>query len=108
MDKDGGLCPCPSVVHLGSSWESLTSPRAAVALGKSCGKAAVDLLCWSKVGFGSNFDMPRLCRPPQENSRPARGVGEGLSRMRGNLHVRFSGEGAAVMPLPYPTEKRCN
>src|SRR5208283_4114570 len=28
----------------------------------------------------------------------------GLSRMRGNHHVRFLGEGAAAMPLPYPTK----
>jgi hypothetical protein len=27
----------------------------------------------------------------------------GLSRMRGNHHVRFLGEGAAAMPPPYPT-----
>jgi hypothetical protein len=27
----------------------------------------------------------------------------GLSRMRGNSHVRFSGEGVAATPLPYPT-----
>ena len=25
-----------------------------------------------------------------------------LSRMRGNLHVRFLGEGVAVRPPPYP------
>jgi hypothetical protein len=31
------------------------------------------------------------------------GLRNGLSRMRGNFHVRFSGEGAAAMPLPYPT-----
>jgi hypothetical protein len=29
----------------------------------------------------------------------------GLSRMRGNSHVRFSGEGVAATPLPYPTTK---
>ena len=27
----------------------------------------------------------------------------GLSRMKGNFHVRFLGEGVAAMPLPYPT-----
>lgn len=27
-----------------------------------------------------------------------------LSRMRGNLHVRFLGEGVAVRPPPYPTD----
>ena len=27
----------------------------------------------------------------------------GLSRMTGNCHVRFLGEGAAAMPFPYPT-----
>src|SRR5947208_7247797 len=35
--------------------------------------------------------------------RPARGVREGLSRMRGNSPVRFLGEGATATPLPYPT-----
>ena len=25
--------------------------------------------------------------------------------MKGNFHVRFLGEGVAVMPLPYPTTK---
>jgi hypothetical protein len=29
-----------------------------------------------------------------------------LSRMRGNSHVRFSGEGVAATPLPYPTRFR--
>ena len=27
-----------------------------------------------------------------------------LSRMRGNLHVRFLGEGVAARPPPYPTD----
>jgi len=27
----------------------------------------------------------------------------GLSRMKGNFQVRFLGEGAAAMPLSYPT-----
>ncbi len=31
------------------------------------------------------------------------GLGNGLSRMKGNFHVRFLGEGAAAMPFPYPT-----
>ena len=31
------------------------------------------------------------------------GLTYGLSRMTGNCHVRFLGEGAAAMPLPYPT-----
>ncbi len=33
------------------------------------------------------------------------GLWNGLSRMKGNFHVRFLGEGAAAMPLPYPTVK---
>jgi len=32
-----------------------------------------------------------------------RGLCRGLSRMKGNFHVRFLGEVVAVMPLPYPT-----
>jgi len=35
--------------------------------------------------------------------RPARGVEEGLSRMRGNSHVRFLGGGGTAMPPRYPT-----
>ena len=31
------------------------------------------------------------------------GLCNGLSRMKGNFHVRFLGEGVAAMPLPYPT-----
>jgi len=31
------------------------------------------------------------------------GLCNGLSRMKGNFHVRFLGEGAAATPLPYPT-----
>jgi hypothetical protein len=31
------------------------------------------------------------------------GLTHGLSRMMGNHPVRFLGEGAAAMPLPYPT-----
>jgi hypothetical protein len=31
------------------------------------------------------------------------GLTHGLSRMTGNCHVRFLGEGAAAMPFPYPT-----
>ena len=30
---------------------------------------------------------------------------KGLSRMRGNSHVRFLGEGLAVMPSSYPIGK---
>ena len=29
----------------------------------------------------------------------------GLSRMKGNFQVRFLGEGAAAMPLSYPTKR---
>src|SRR5439155_17356887 len=45
-----------------------------------------------------------------KSSRPARGVRKGLSRMRGNSHVRFLGEGAAATPLSYPTRRwrRCS
>jgi hypothetical protein len=32
-----------------------------------------------------------------------KGVLKGLSRMRGNSHVRFLGEGVSVMGPPYPT-----
>ena len=31
------------------------------------------------------------------------GLRSGLSRMKGNFHVRFLGEGAAATPRPYPT-----
>src|SRR5437868_765665 len=34
--------------------------------------------------------------------RPARGVREGLSCMKGNFHVQFLGEGVAATPPPYP------
>lgn len=34
-----------------------------------------------------------------------RGVCKGLSRMRGNSHVRFLGKGAAATPPPYSTEE---
>src|SRR5437762_675134 len=40
----------------------------------------------------------------QKRPRPARGVCEGLSCMKGNFHVQFLGEGAAVTPPPYPAE----
>ncbi len=33
------------------------------------------------------------------------GLINGLSRMMGNYHVRFLGEGASVMALPYPTSQ---
>src|SRR5215472_12167969 len=36
--------------------------------------------------------------------RPARGVCEGLSCMKGNFHVQFLGEGVAATPPPYPAE----
>jgi RNA-directed DNA polymerase len=38
--------------------------------------------------------------------RPARGVRKGSSRMRGNSHVRFPGEGPTATLVPYPTEGR--
>jgi hypothetical protein len=31
------------------------------------------------------------------------GLCNGLSRMKGNFHVRFLGEGVVATPLPYPT-----
>src|SRR5204863_3568757 len=37
----------------------------------------------------------------EESPRPARGVGEGLSRMTGNRHVRFSGGGETAMSPCY-------
>src|SRR6266478_10024002 len=43
----------------------------------------------------------------QKRPRPARGVCEGLSCMKGNFHVQFLGEGAAVTPPPYPAEGCC-
>ena len=36
------------------------------------------------------------------------GLCSGLSRMKGNFHVRFLGEGAAAMPLSYPTPNKMN
>jgi len=36
------------------------------------------------------------------------GLCNGLSRMKGNFHVRFLGEGAAATPLPYPTKRVAN
>src|SRR6266478_8140080 len=41
----------------------------------------------------------------QKRPRPARGVCEGLSCMKGNFHVQFLGEGAAVTPPPYPARR---
>jgi hypothetical protein len=39
------------------------------------------------------------------NTGPAcAGLTNGLSRMMGNYHIRFLGEGAAAMPLAYPTK----
>ena len=32
------------------------------------------------------------------------GLCNGLSRMKGNFHVRFLGEGVVATPLPYPTQ----
>jgi hypothetical protein len=34
------------------------------------------------------------------------GLCYGLSRMKGNFHVRFLGEGVAATSLPYPTQLR--
>jgi len=36
------------------------------------------------------------------------GLWNGLSRMKGNFHVRFLGEGAAATPFPYPTKRAAN
>ena len=33
------------------------------------------------------------------------GLCNGLSRMKGNFHVRFLGEGVVATPLPYPTQE---
>jgi hypothetical protein len=33
------------------------------------------------------------------------GLCNGLSRMKGNFHVRFLGEGVVATPLPYPTQR---
>jgi len=42
--------------------------------------------------------------PPIYTAPFVAGLWSGLSRMKGNFHVRFLGEGAAAMPLPYPTQ----
>ena len=49
---------------------------------------------------------PKGCGPSvrlKDRLRLHGGASHGLSRMRGNSHVRFLGEGAAAMPPPYPT-----
>ena len=66
-----------------------------------------------------NWDQPDWDRIPVQVNRlqvsiakacakacaasPSGSVSRGLSRMRGNSHVRFLREGAAVMPSPYLT-----
>ena len=44
----------------------------------------------------------RIVKVVAKRPRPARGVSECLSWMRGNSHVQFLGEGVAVTPPPYP------
>src|SRR5258707_11007613 len=44
----------------------------------------------------------RIVKVVAKRPRPARGVCEGLSWMRGNFHVQFLGEGVAATPPPYP------
>ena len=44
----------------------------------------------------------RIVKVVAKRPRPARGVRECLSWMRGNSHVQFLGEGVAVTPPPYP------
>ena len=78
----------------------------------------VDLsMCASsdKAAHRGQVDWPKCERPVRRLQArivkvARRGTGSahaelcgGLSRMRGNSHVRFSGEGVAATPLPYPT-----
>src|SRR3954451_23608960 len=46
----------------------------------------------------------RIVKVVAKRPRPARGVRECLSWMRGNSHVQFLGEGVAVTPPPYPAK----
>ena len=53
----------------------------------------------------SGFIVPTLIETVMCTGSAHAGLSHGLSRMTGNFHVRFLGEGAAAMPLPYPTGK---
>jgi hypothetical protein len=57
------------------------------------------------VGYPLGGLQARIVKATQRRvTLPYRGCGcGGLSRMRGNSHVRFSGEGATERPPPYPT-----
>jgi hypothetical protein len=66
---------------------------------------AWDQIDWRQAERTVRCLLARIVKATQRRVTPPyrrRGCG-GLSRMRGNSHVRFSGEGAAERPPPYPT-----
>ena len=81
---------------------------ATIAGATSHNKVNWNAIDWQKANRTVNRLQARIVKATQEflscgtaffNERL-----EGLSRMRGNSHVRFLGEGAAATPPPYPTK----
>jgi len=65
---------------------------------------------WHGINWRSCYEkvrkmQARIVKATQENSETGspKGLSRGLSRMTGNFHVRFLGEGKAAMPFSYPT-----
>ena len=60
-----------------------------------------DQINWSQCARRVRRLQARIVKATTGSARA--GLRIGLSRMRGNSHVRFSGEGVAATLLPYPT-----
>ena len=73
---------------------------------------AWDRIAWSQCGRQVRRLQARIVKVAlTENQSVVQtgfahaGLCNGLSRMKGNFHVRFLGEGAAATLLPYPTRQ---
>ena len=82
---------------------------ATIAGAPSHNKVNWNAIDWQKANRNVNRLQARIVKATQyllNVTVSFNGHLEGLSRMRGNSHVRFLGEGAAATPPPYPTKGR--
>ena len=105
-----------------STWSSITREfdkpmrkgkqmTATIAGAPSHNKVNWNAIDWQKANRNVNRLQARIVKATQyllNVTVSFNGHLEGLSRMRGNSHVRFLGEGAAATPPPYPTNTACS
>jgi hypothetical protein len=77
-----------------------------LSLGASSTIANWDAIDWQPIKANVRRLQMRIAKAVRVLPGPATGLSKGLSRVTGNYHARFLGEGVAVRSLSYPTLAR--